>query len=546
MTDRSVSGDNAGDSLFVVTNAATFSPAARAAARSHAASKSRNRGTRHSPASASPQLHGGFPADNKTKRNKLQNASEPRSSQPQEGSSTSQRSSHPARVQMSSQSTPTDLAVIQHHSPLEDVATGTVSPRSLLDTEATDPFNTLVMPMSKEMDRMLRSCRVFRAENCAVSPLVKQFKDWSLPCVIREPLLFSAAMYLACSEAAQYTDFFTKARPYRTGPVDARNDAEISASHFKLQAIRHMNTQLSSSHIVTATQVCAVLWLLDRETHQGNDHEAFVHRSGLERMFQNARRDTLPLHLILNVTATLYRHAAIRRMKPPFPPPILEQNGVTDSIWYAVLGSNGTALDAAAPGYYNYDVKQRLGPQLTEQISRTRLCFRYWCLIYDGEISPELEDSQYFFALQQAMDYQILSIPFEDLDNRTTPTQEAVCLSLFLSPPSPVLICKAGDAIVGHLRNALSKTDMAGSWSPCTELLTWVLFAGVQVSGSSNSDRNWFIQHLIRCIHRLGLETVEELERVLEGFFYLNSFSSGVLLEVWDHVAPTAQSAIGP
>ena len=102
MTDRSVSGDNAGDSLFVVTNAATFSPAARAAARSHAASKSRNRGTRHSPASASPQLHGGFPADNKTKRNKLQNASEPRSSQPQEGSSTSQRSSHPARVQMSS------------------------------------------------------------------------------------------------------------------------------------------------------------------------------------------------------------------------------------------------------------------------------------------------------------------------------------------------------------------------------------------------------------------------------------------------------------
>ena len=546
MSNRSVSDDKPGDSLFVVTNAATFSPAARAAARSHAASKSRRKGTRRSPAPASCQLHGVLLADNKIKRTKQHNAAQPGSSQSQGGTPTSDRSIQLDSVQMSSQSTPAELAITQPQSSHDDVRTESVSPRSLLDTEVTDPFSTTAMPISKEMDRMLRSCRVFRAANRAVSPLVQQFKDWSLPCAMQEPLLFCAAMYLACSEAAQRPHSFANAPSYHTGPVDVRNDAEISASHFRLQAIKHMNAQLRSSQIVTAIQVCAVLWLLDRETYEGNDHEAFVHRSGLEHMFKSAHRDTLPLHLVLNVTATLYRHAAIRRMKPPFPPPMLDQSGVPIFIWQSVLGSDGIALDATAPGYYSSDIEDLLGHHLMEPIRRTRLYFRYWCLIYDGVMSQELEDSQYFFALQQAIDFEILSIPFEDSDNKATPTQEAVCLSLFLSPPSPVPICKARDAIVSHLRNALSKTDLSGSWSPCTELLVWVLFAGVQVSDSSNDDRIWFMQHLARCVLQLGLETAEELGQVLEGFFYLNSFSNEILLEVWDHVAPVRRSAVGP
>ena len=145
-----------------------------------------------------------------------------------------------------------------------------------------------------------------------------------------------------------------------------------------------------------------------------------------------------------------------------------------------------------------------------------------------------------------AVEYDLLSLPFDEMPSTLTPVQNAVRLTLFIFgfatytrfEPSSAYT----QAMVDQLKEALELID-----SPAllrSDLLSWTGFFGAHISRHTK-ERKWFITRLARTTGQLNLKSAGDLEAVLERFFYLENFSRASLLEIWDEVTSVSQASPG-
>lgn len=135
------------------------------------------------------------------------------------------------------------------------------------------------------------------------------------------------------------------------------------------------------------------------------------------------------------------------------------------------------------------------------------------------------------------VEFDLLSMPFDDPSSRLTPLQNVVRLVLFIFGFATYTRFEPfsawTQAIVVQLKESLELTDLSAVQP--SDLLLWAEFFGALVSRRTN-ERPWFIARLARTVSQLGLESAEDMQAVLLRFFYLGSLSQGSLLEIWDQV----------
>ena len=230
------------------------------------------------------------------------------------------------------------------------------------------------------------------------------------------------------------------------------------------------------------------------------------------------------------------------RRKPGIKPILLRNDKARDLHWSLSQSwtiAPGTGLKVTS-NFFTPANALLLGPKLLSIVDEQRayVLFKRHC--YRDKIEPAWDDLEHFFAKQLRVEYELLSMPFEDLRMKLTPAREAVRLALYMvTQPVTTISSSAAftHSMVAQLKEALERSDLSSSWAPTCELLLWVLFIGAQFSQRC-AEWPWFVSHVSRTSKALGLVSCSQMREVLLGFYYFEEYCDGTLVAVW----PTCQS----
>ena len=195
-----------------------------------------------------------------------------------------------------------------------------------------------------------------------------------------------------------------------------------------------------------------------------------------------------------------------------------------------------------AKGFFTPANHKLLNPAILKAISSIRLYLRFRQLSCGGRIRTSPEEFEYFYMRHCAVEYDILSLTFDETLATLTPLQNAVRLTLFVfgfatytrfEPSSAYIL-----AIVDKLKRELDLVDLATLWT--SDLVLWTLFFGAHISRHTK-ERAWFVTHLARNIGKLGLTSAFEVQEVLGRFFFLKIFTQASLLEIWNEARAVEQ-----
>ena len=193
-------------------------------------------------------------------------------------------------------------------------------------------------------------------------------------------------------------------------------------------------------------------------------------------------------------------------------------------------------------GFFTPQNRRLLNPAILKAISSIRTYLRFRQISCGGRIRTSPEEFEFFYMRHCAVEYDLLSLPFDGTLATLTPLQNAVRLTLFVfgfatytrfEPSSAYTL-----AIVDQLKQELDRVGLATLWT--SDLALWTLFFGAHISRHTK-ERAWFVTHLARNIGKLGLTSPDEMQEVLGRFFFLKIFTQASLLEIWDEARAVEQ-----
>lgn len=83
-----------------------------------------------------------------------------------------------------------------------------------------------------------------------------------------------------------------------------------------------------------------------------------------------------------------------------------------------------------------------------------------------------------------------------------------------------------------RMKKWLEKSDLVDLWAPRCDLLFWVLFVTAHIS-IGEAEWPWVLSYLSTLISFLGLQSVEEMEKVFNGFYYHPLFFRVTAEKIW-------------
>lgn len=231
--------------------------------------------------------------------------------------------------------------------------------------------------------------------------------------------------------------------------------------------------------------------------------------------------------------------------RPPFRPPILSVRRVSKSTRDIIDQCPDYMLNQTATAFCTPKNRELLNPAIMKAVASIRTYLQFRRLSCTGAVQTSLEEFQFFYMRHCCVEYDLLSLPFNESPSIITPFQNAVRLTLFVfgfatytkfDPASAYI-----QAIIAQLKESLELTDMTAL--PASDLLLWTQFFGAHISRQTK-ERSWFVNCLARNIRQLGLRSADDMQDALVRFFYLEGFSRQSLLEIWDEVRSLGQTYV--
>ena len=87
-------------------------------------------------------------------------------------------------------------------------------------------------------------------------------------------------------------------------------------------------------------------------------------------------------------------------------------------------------------------------------------------------------------------------------------------------------------SISRQLQRWLEESNLVTFWAPQHDLLFWVLFITAHIS-IGEAEWPWILSHLSTLIDFLSLQSVDEMEAVLNGFYYHPRFFRVTAEKIW-------------
>lgn len=174
-----------------------------------------------------------------------------------------------------------------------------------------------------------------------------------------------------------------------------------------------------------------------------------------------------------------------------------------------------------------------LGPALLHVATKQRTVMHFRCICSRGDYSPTPTDMQYIYGLEMSVEYHLTVLR---ADESLTPAQHAVRLALFIFPQPFILVAKPNAAfcraMTKRMKKWLERSDLVSLWAPKCDLLLWVLFVTAHIS-IGEAEWPWVLSCLSTLISFLGLQSVGEMEKVLNGFYYHPPFFMVTAEKIW-------------
>ena len=83
-----------------------------------------------------------------------------------------------------------------------------------------------------------------------------------------------------------------------------------------------------------------------------------------------------------------------------------------------------------AQGFFTPSNRKLLNPAILKAVSSIRMYLRFRQFSCTGAITPSLQEAEFFYMRQSAVEYELLSLPFDKTCATLTPIQNAVRLTL--------------------------------------------------------------------------------------------------------------------
>lgn len=76
---------------------------------------------------------------------------------------------------------------------------------------------------------------------------------------------------------------------------------------------------------------------------------------------------------------------------------------------------------------------------------------------------------------------------------------------------------------------------MPRAWTHCLEVLPWILVIG-SLGAMLSPQRGWFVMELKRVVGILRLQSLEDVERLLNSLLWCDRIYRDALRKIWDEV----------
>jgi hypothetical protein len=228
--------------------------------------------------------------------------------------------------------------------------------------------------------------------------------------------------------------------------------------------------------------------------------------------------------------------------RPPFRPPTLSIQRVSKSTRDAIDQCSDHVLNQMAIAFCTPENRKLLNPAIMKAIASIRTYIQFRRLSCTGAFRTSPQEFEFFYMRHSSVEYDLLSLPFDETLSPLTPLQNAVRLTLFIFGFATYTrfepLAASTHTIVVQLKESLELVDL--SILKTSDLLLWPLFFGAHLS-MRTKERPWFISCLARAVLYLDLTSADDMQNVLLRFFYLEGFSRESLLEIWNEVRSVGQ-----
>lgn len=223
------------------------------------------------------------------------------------------------------------------------------------------------------------------------------------------------------------------------------------------------------------------------------------------------------------------------QLKPPPSTPVLFHRHTLEAIRACTI----PAISKMGTCFFDESKKRLLTPQLLNLITQQCQYISFNSLCAMGGLDPADQDSDAAASLQMMVEYELLSLPFEGSRLRRLPYSDAIRLALFVfGQPICTIINPTSSfarSVSAQLRRKLETASCTLRRKANRDLSIWLLFITAYVS-YGQQDCVWAIGILSELVSEEQIETVEQFEELLCGFYCIDMWFRGTVKKVWDDV----------
>lgn len=324
--------------------------------------------------------------------------------------------------------------------------------------------------------------------------------------------------------------------------VNGDEEHGYAAMFFKGHALQRLHMKLSESNSapVEVSSVLAVALLIWIECLQGDIAGLWAHISGLQSLMTRAEDiSTTPLPIMTTIMESAFLCAAYLQVAPTHRPAILCADRLSDQI-RAVMDRH---VEEHATGlgflFFSPGTDEIMGLDLLEIIGNQREVMLWKQLFSLGKADPSPEEITYVYTKQMAVEYELLTMPFHAHDPPLRSSEQALRLALFTFTRPIILVARSSAAfpraMALQIKSHLLLTDLANLWGTNSDVLLWILFVVAHVS-LGQPEFDWCMVYIHQIVRALGLNTRDDLEQLLLGFYYFPEYFGETLQAIWTAV----------
>lgn len=224
---------------------------------------------------------------------------------------------------------------------------------------------------------------------------------------------------------------------------------------------------------------------------------------------------------------------------PPLKPPLSDPASFHPRTLEAIQTCQLPAISKMGTRFFEPPNRRLLCPRMLELIAHQRqyVSFNHLCVL--GSLDPTDDDAEAAAYMQMSVEHELLSLPFEDRQLTLLPYRDAIRIALFVFGQPICTVIKPTSAFARSLSGQLMRRlESAG----CTlrrpgnrDLSIWLLFILAFIS-YEQEDCVWAVGILAELVAEHQLQTVEQFELLLCGFFYIDMWFRNTVTKVWEDV----------